>query len=133
MTDETDAVETATSMRPTTLIMAIGIGAVVVALILLIAGVLSPAAYWFVLWVIAAAQGSALVVQNRKLELEMAAADVLLAMLASSMVHAVRCAGCHQSAVLAEGQPDAEALTMPPGWELRNERPYCTRCVARTN
>lgn len=48
----------------------------------------------------------------------------------------VRCAGCHMAAALLgepgtteDGQP---GMLAPPGWDMRDDRPYCPACLAKS-
>lgn len=40
----------------------------------------------------------------------------------------VRCAGCRTAAVL-DGPVVDDEIRLPPGWGLRNDRPYCGTCL----
>lgn len=118
--------------RPSSIITWLGLAAIIIALGLLASGVIGSATYWFVLWIIAVAHSTSLLVWTRRLETEVTAAAALMASIESSMVAAVRCAGCHVSAVLARGgPPEGDTVPLPPGWGLSHDRTYCGPCLAK--
>lgn len=41
----------------------------------------------------------------------------------------VRCAGCRRAATLASGPVGDGGVPMPPGWAMKNDRPYCRACL----
>jgi mono/diheme cytochrome c family protein len=118
-------------MKRGTLLNFVGLATISVACMLRIFGFLGPAAFWFVLWLIATVQLAACLRMWDQSDRRWAA------LFASMMVQGVRCAGCHTAAVLASGQPaptdDDGNVALPPGWVAFHDRPYCAACAAKAN
>ena len=120
-------------MRRSTLTYFAGLATITLAVILRIVGIIGFAGFWFALWGIAQLQVVTMLRELREAEARMAG---MAQVFASMAVRAVRCAGCHRAAVLAQGGPspdDGDFIALPPGWDMRNDRPYCATCLAKAN
>jgi len=114
------------------LVIYTGMAAMIVALILLIAGVLSPTWYWFTLWLVAATQTVVLLGEAKIL---MTALEEVTTAMATAVMRAVRCTNCRVAAMLMNppsvGAEGLEVVELPPGWRIIDGQPYCDVCTTQ--
>lgn len=107
-----------------------------IALALMWVGVIGEVGFWRIVTFTTIGLGIIVMRQNTELlhdcdRWEALSSDMLRTLQGIRMRPAVRCAGCHDTAMLMTHEPDEDGnVPLPPGWRMQNGRPYCDECLA---